>query len=122
MPLIDGGTVRLPRAIGMSRAMDMILTGRPVAAEEALHIGLANRLVAKDELMQAAETLARQIAAFPQACLRGDRQSALEQEALPESAALRNEFRHGMNTLQSGETLSGASGFTQGGGRHGRFD
>lgn len=121
VPLIDGGTVRLPRAIGMSRAMDLILTGRPVDAREALDIGLANRLVKKGELMSAAETLALQIAAFPQACLRGDRQSAYEQWGMDESAALKNEFDHGLCTLQSGETLAGASRFRDGTGRHGDF-
>lgn len=121
VPLIDGGTVRLPRLIGMSRAMDLILTGRPVDAAEALQIGLANRVVAKGEALAAAEKLALQIAAFPQACLRGDRRSAYEQWGMDESAAIANEFRHGLQTLASGETVAGASRFTQGGGRHGEF-
>lgn len=119
VPLIDGGTVRLPRAIGMSRALDLILTGRPVAADEALQIGLANRVVKNGELMQAARELALQIAAFPQACLRGDRRSAYEQWEMSEAAALQNEFTHGLATLQSGETVAGATRFTQGQGRHG---
>lgn len=121
VPLIDGGTVRLPRLIGMSRAMDLILTGRPVAADEALHIGLANRLVPAGQALAAAEELALQIAAFPQTCLKGDRQSAYQQWGLDEPAALRNEFAHGMQTLNSGETLSGAARFATGSGRHGQF-
>jgi len=121
VPLIDGGTVRLPRAIGMSRAMDLILTGRPVAADEALQMGLANRVVKKEALLAEAEKLALQIAAFPQACMRGDRHSAHEQWGMSESAAIGNEFRHGLNTLQSGETLSGAGRFSAGTGRHGNF-
>lgn len=121
VPLIDGGSVRLPRAIGMSRALDLILTGRPVTAEEALQMGLANRVVEKKELMAEAEKLALQIAAFPQTCMRGDRRSAYEQWSMEEDAALQNEFAHGMKTLQSGETVAGASRFTQGSGRHGDF-
>ena len=122
VPLIDGGTVRLPRAIGMSRALDMILTGRPVDAQEALHFGLANRVVPKGGALREAEKLALQIAAFPQACMRGDRQSAYAQWNLDEAAALVNEFRHGLRTLQSGETLAGASRFSGGTGRGGKFD
>lgn len=121
VPLIDGGTVRLPRAIGMSRAMDLILTGRPVAADEALQMGLANRVAPAGQALAAARELALQIAGFPQACLRGDRRSALEQWELPEDAALQNEFAHGLQTLQSGETVAGASRFSAGGGRHGDF-
>jgi enoyl-CoA hydratase len=113
VPLIDGGTVRLPRAIGMSRALDMILTGRPVAADEALHIGLANRVVKKGELLAATRELALQIAAFPQICMRGDRKSAYAQWGMDERAALQHEFGHGMSTLQSGESVAGAARFTQ---------
>lgn len=121
VPLIDGGTVRLPRLIGMSRAMDLILTGRPVAAQEALQMGLANRLVAAGKAIEAAEHLALQLAAFPQQCLRGDRLSAYQQWGLSEPDAVANEFNHGLATLQSGETLSGAGRFTDGIGRHGDF-
>jgi enoyl-CoA hydratase len=122
VPLIDGGTVRLPRAIGMSRAMDMILTGRPVAATEALQFGLANRVVASDALRAETEQLALQIAAFPQTCLRGDRRSALEQWSMDEASALGNEFAHGLRALQAGETVAGATRFRGGSGRGGRFE
>ena len=121
VPLIDGGTVRLPRAIGMSRALDMILTGRPVDANEALQMGLANRVVKRGELLAAAETLALQIAAFPQVCMRGDRRSAYEQWGMNESDAIANEFRWGLQALSKGETLAGATRFSQGQGRHGDF-
>src|SRR5690606_24862039 len=122
VPLIDGGTVRLPRLIGMSRAMDLILTGRPVDAAEAERIGLANRRVPAGEALAAARQLALQIAAFPQTCLRGDRLSAYAQWGLDEAAAIRNEFRHGLETLRSGETVAGASRFSGGSGRHGQFE
>jgi enoyl-CoA hydratase len=122
VPLIDGGTIRLPRLIGQSRAMDMILTGRPVAAREAYDWGLANRLVAKGALMAEAEKLALELARLPQRCLRNDRRSSLEQWSLDEGAALRREFELGLDTLQSGETLAGASRFRGGQGRHGEFD
>ncbi|MFD7260466.1 crotonase/enoyl-CoA hydratase family protein [Streptomyces sp. NPDC059874] len=121
VPLIDGGTVRLPRLIGESRAMDLILTGRPVPAAEAYAIGLANRLVPPGQARQAAEQLARDIAAFPQLCLRHDRLSVREQHGLAESEALADELRHGMVPLSAGETLSGAARFTSGAGRHGSF-
>lgn len=113
VPLIDGGTVRLPRAIGMSRALDLVLTGRPVAAEEALHIGLANRVVKNGEALAASRELALLLAAFPQACLRGDRKSAYEQWGMDERAALQNEFAHGIDTLQTGESVAGATRFAQ---------
>lgn len=121
VPLIDGGTVRLPRMIGMSRALDMILTGRPVPAEEALQMGLANRLVPKASLLQEAEALARQLADFPQACLRQDRLSVYEQAGLSLDEALVNEFRRGLVTLGSGESRAGAGRFESGAGRHGDF-
>ena len=120
VPLIDGGTVRLPRLIGQSRALDMILTGREVGATEALAFGLANRVVPAAQLDSVARELALSIAALPQTCLRNDRLSALQQWALPEDAALRREFEWGRQTLASGETVAGATRFGQGEGRHGR--
>jgi enoyl-CoA hydratase len=121
VPLIDGGTVRLPRLIGMSRALDLILTGRPVGAEEALAMGLANRVVPDGEARAVAEALAREIASFPQRCLRGDRASVYEQQGLALEAALTNEFRRGFDTISSGETAHGAGQFATGKGRHGAF-
>ena len=121
VPLVDGGTIRLPRLIGMSHAMDMILTGRGVSGDEALRIGLANRIVAPGAALDAAKELAEQLAAFPQRCLRGDRRSAYEAWSLPLDAALRNEYVHGMATINSGETRSGAARFAAGEGRHGKF-
>jgi len=120
VPLMDGGTVRLPRLIGQARAMDMILTGRAVGAEEAFAWGLANRLAEPGGALDAAKKLARELAALPQTCLRGDRAAALEQWGLGESQAIANEFRHGMKSLQSGETLKGAARFSGGEGRGGR--
>ncbi len=119
VPLIDLGTVRLPRLIGHSRAMDLILTGREVRAQEALSIGLANRLVPAGQALANALQLAQQIATFPQTCMRNDRLSAIEQWGLDEEGAMRNEFRHGLATIASGESKSGAAAFAQGAGRHG---
>jgi enoyl-CoA hydratase/carnithine racemase len=120
VPLIDGGTVRLPRLIGLSRALDLILTGRPVGAEEALAIGLANRVVPRGTARAAAEELAAQLARFPQLCLRHDRLSACEQHDLPLDEALANELRHGLVALEH-EALGGAARFAAGEGRHGAF-
>ncbi len=122
VPLIDGGTIRLPRLIGQSRALDMILTGRPVAAAEALSIGLANRIVPKGQARAAAEALALDIARMPQSCLRNDRSSVYEQFGMDLASALANEFRHGADTLASGESRTGAARFAAGRGRGGRFD
>ncbi|HWF55733.1 MAG TPA: crotonase/enoyl-CoA hydratase family protein [Solirubrobacteraceae bacterium] len=120
VPLIDGGTVRLPRLIGASRAMDLILTGRAVDAQEALAIGLVNRVVGPGESRPAAEELARQLAAFPQTCLREDRLSMLEQDGLDEQAAIAGELQHGLRSLA--EVQAGLERFRSGAGRHGSFD
>ncbi|HKP13841.1 MAG TPA: crotonase/enoyl-CoA hydratase family protein [Blastocatellia bacterium] len=120
IPLIDGGTVRLPRLIGLSRALDLILTGRPVHADEALSIGLANRVVPRGTARRAAEALANEIARFPQTCLRGDRRSAYEQFDFALMDALANEFNHGVSALRE-ETTAGATRFADGAGRHGSF-
>ena len=119
VPLIDLGTIRLPRLIGHSRAMDLILTGREVRAQEAFDIGLANRLVPAGEALNAAVELARQIASFPRTCMRNDRLSAIEQWGMEEDAAMRNEFQRGTATMATGESAAGASDFAKGAGRHG---
>lgn len=122
VPLIDGGTVRLPRLIGHANAMDLILTGRAVSAKEALSMGLANRVVPEGDGRAAAEVLAAEIARFPQGCLRHDRLSAIEQWDLPFDLAMANEFAHGREVLASGETVKGATRFASGKGRGGAFD
>jgi enoyl-CoA hydratase len=120
VPLIDGGTVRLPRLIGASRAMDMILTGRPVGAAEAERIGLVNRVVPAGASLGAAQELAAELARFPQRCMREDRLSALEQEGLSETEALAAELEHGRRSLL--EVQAGLERFRSGAGRHGAFD
>jgi enoyl-CoA hydratase len=122
VPLVDGGTIRLPRLIGHSRALDMILTGRGVSGEEALQFGLANRLVEPGETLAAAKEMAAMLAAFPQRCLRSDRLSSYEQWSLALPAAIENEYRHGIATIRSGETREGAARFAAGEGRHGSFE
>lgn len=119
VPLIDGGTVRLPRLVGQSRALDMILTGRGVSGEEAFDWGLANRLTEPDGALDAAVTLADQLAGLPQVCLRSDRRSVHEQWGLDLGAALANEFRLGLAPIRAGETQAGAARFAAGAGRHG---
>ncbi|HUQ38891.1 MAG TPA: crotonase/enoyl-CoA hydratase family protein [Acidimicrobiales bacterium] len=121
VPLVDGGTIRLPRLIGQSHANDLILTGRGVWGEEALAMGLANRIVKPGAALEAAVALAHEIAAFPQTCLRNDRLSSYEQWPLDLPAAFVNEYRKGADTVASGETLEGANRFASGEGRHGTF-
>jgi enoyl-CoA hydratase len=121
VPLLDLGTVRLPRLIGHSHAMDLILTGRGVHGEEALRMGLVNRVVPRGQSLEAALQLARDLAAFPQRCLRSDHLSAYEQWSLSYQDALRNELRRGVDVVESGETVSGATSFARGQGRHGAF-
>jgi len=121
VPLVDGGTVRLPRLIGESQAMDLILTGRGVSGDEALRMGLANRIVEPGAALAAAKELALQIAGFPQRCMRSDRLSALEQWDLDFEAAMSNETKRGLEVITSGETREGAARFAAGAGRHGSF-
>ena len=121
VPLIDCGTVRLPRLIGLSRALDIILTGRPVEAQEALQMGLVNRIVPQGKARETAVELAHQLAAFPQTCLRGDRMSAIEQFDLPFKQAMANEFKQGLQSLEK-EAGLGAARFAKGAGRHGHFE
>ncbi|MDX1658191.1 MAG: crotonase/enoyl-CoA hydratase family protein [Nitriliruptorales bacterium] len=122
VPLIDGGTVRLPRLIGLSRALDMILTGRGVEAEEAARMGLANRVVPPGDTLSTAMDLARQLAAFPQACLRADRTTAITSFGAPLDEALLAEHRRGVASMADGEMQAGVARFVQGAGRHGSFD
>lgn len=122
VPLIDMGTIRLPRLIGQSRALDLILTGRGVSADEALAMGLVNRVTDTGKALECAIELAKQISAFPQMAMRHDRLSVYEQWELSESEAIVNELRHGSYSLESGESKSGAKAFEQGRGRHGSQD
>jgi enoyl-CoA hydratase len=119
VPLVDLGTIRLPRLIGQSHALDLILTGRGVSGEEALHMGLANRLTDPGRALEGALDLARTVASFPQRCMRSDRMSVYEQWPLDWPSAILNEFRRGSEVVASGETRSGAARFADGAGRHG---
>lgn len=122
VPLVDLGTIRLPRLIGQSRAMDLILTGRKVTAQEAYDIGLVNRLTEDGGALDGAVALAAELASFPQTALRNDRLSVLEQWELGEADAIRNEIMRGRETIASGESHRGAAHFSSGAGRHGRFE
>ena len=121
VPLIDGGTVRLPRLIGLSRALDLLLTGRAISATEAHEIGLVNRLAPSGRALDVAVELAADIARYPQTCMRSDRRSAHEQEGVAFDEAMAREFELGLATIASGETQSGAARFSSGRGRHGDF-
>jgi len=120
VPLIDGGTVRLPRLIGQSHAMDLILTGRPIGAAEALRIGLVNRVAPKGQALEQAQELAASLCDFPQACMRSDRLSAMEQFDHEFDQAMAQEFEKGLAVVNSGETQKGAKLFSAGSGRHGK--
>lgn len=120
VPLVDGGTVRLPRLVGQSHALDLVLTGRPVGGPEALRMGLVNRLVAPGAALPSAVALAHELAALPQTCMRNDRRSLLRQWGHDEADALATEARLGLLTIASGETGEGARRFASGAGRHGR--
>ncbi|MFX0137323.1 MAG: crotonase/enoyl-CoA hydratase family protein [Candidatus Hodarchaeota archaeon] len=121
VPLVDGGTVRLPRLIGLSRTLDMLLTGRAVSAHEAFTWGLANKIVKDGTSREEAEKLANEIAQFPQICLRNDRLSTFDQFGLEMKQAMKSEFEYGLKTLKSGEFLEGSKEFTKGKGKHGKF-
>ena len=120
VPLIDLGTVRLPRIVGHGRALELILTGRPVKADEALRIGLVERLAEPGRALAEAQRLAMEIAAFPQGAMRADRKSLLEQWSLSDDQAMRAEHRGGVEVIASGESREGARRFVDGSGRHGR--
>jgi enoyl-CoA hydratase len=122
VPLVDLGTIRLPRLIGEGRALDLLLTGRPVKMDEALAIGLVSRVVPNGTALEAAVALAEQIASFPQVALRGDRLSVYEQWDLHGEAAVANEVRRGLRTIESGEAHAGSHRFAEGAGRHGAFE
>lgn len=122
VPLVDGGTVRLPRLIGQSHAMDLILTGRGVAGDEAVMMGLVNRLVDDGSALNEAVALGESLGEFPQGCMRSDRQSVLDQWGLAHDDAMANEIRLGLDVVASGETQAGAARFASGKGRHGTFD
>ncbi|MBV9288968.1 MAG: enoyl-CoA hydratase, partial [Hyphomicrobiales bacterium] len=121
IPLVDLGTIRLPRAIGHGRAMELILTGRRVGAEEALRIGLVNEIVEDGEAFPRALALAKVLSGFPQTALRNDRLSAIEQWGLADEEAVRNEVERGLNAIARGEAAEGAARFSGGEGRHGGF-
>ena len=122
VPLVDGGTIRLSRMLGHSHALDLILTGRGVSGDEAQRMGLANRLVEPGQALPAAVELAERLAAFPQRCMRADRLSSYQQWSLDLDAAIKNEYRLGMEVIRSGETQEGATRFAKGAGRHGSFE